>query len=64
MALHEAEGEIKGLKDFPKELRPPVTPIYLQLPPDGRRGDVHDPGKPGGYISVAQTEFHRHIDFF
>lgn len=31
MALHEAHGEIKGLKDFPKELRPPVTPVFLSF---------------------------------
>lgn len=31
MALHEAEGEIKGLKDFPKDMRPPVTPVFLSF---------------------------------
>jgi cytochrome d ubiquinol oxidase subunit I len=31
MALHEAEGEIKGLKAYPKELRPPVTPVFLSF---------------------------------
>jgi cytochrome d ubiquinol oxidase subunit I len=31
MALHEADGEIKGLKDYPKELRPPVTPTFLSF---------------------------------
>jgi len=31
MALHEAEGELQGLKSFPKEMRPPVTPIYYSF---------------------------------
>jgi cytochrome d ubiquinol oxidase subunit I len=31
MALHEAEGEIKGLKNYPKEMRPPVTPVFLSF---------------------------------
>jgi len=31
MAFHEADGEIKGLKYFPEELRPPVTPVFLSF---------------------------------
>ncbi|MDD2367379.1 MAG: cytochrome ubiquinol oxidase subunit I [Desulfuromonadaceae bacterium] len=31
MAFREADGEIKGLKDFPKEMRPPVTPVFLSF---------------------------------
>jgi cytochrome d ubiquinol oxidase subunit I len=31
MAFREAEGEIKGLKDYPKDLRPPVTPVFLSF---------------------------------
>lgn len=28
LAVHDANGEVKGLKDFPKELRPPVLPSF------------------------------------
>ncbi|MCX5827381.1 MAG: cytochrome ubiquinol oxidase subunit I [Deltaproteobacteria bacterium] len=28
LAVHDANGEVKGLKDFPKELRPPVLPTF------------------------------------
>jgi cytochrome d ubiquinol oxidase subunit I len=28
LATHKADGEIKGLKDFPRELRPPVLPTF------------------------------------
>jgi cytochrome d ubiquinol oxidase subunit I len=31
LAFHDSNAEIKGLKDFPKELRPPVTPTYLSF---------------------------------
>jgi cytochrome d ubiquinol oxidase subunit I len=31
MAFREAEGEIKGLKSYPKEMRPPVTPVFLSF---------------------------------
>jgi len=31
MAFHDTDSEIKGLKDFPKELRPPVTPVFLSF---------------------------------
>ena len=31
LAFHDVNAEIKGLKDIPKELRPPVTPIYLSF---------------------------------
>ncbi len=31
MAFHDTSGEIKGLKDFPKEMRPPVTPTFLSF---------------------------------
>src|SRR6185369_10577968 len=31
LAFHDTNGEIKGLKDFPKELRPPVTPTFLSF---------------------------------
>src|SRR6185369_3996155 len=31
LAFHDTKGEIKGLKDFPKEMRPPVTPTFLSF---------------------------------
>ena len=31
MAFHDITAEIKGLKDFPKELRPPVTVTFLSF---------------------------------
>lgn len=31
MAFHDANAEIKGLKSFPKELRPPVLPTFLSF---------------------------------
>jgi cytochrome d ubiquinol oxidase subunit I len=31
LAFHDINAEVKGLKDFPKELRPPVTPTFLSF---------------------------------
>jgi cytochrome bd ubiquinol oxidase subunit I len=31
LAFHDANAEIKGLKDYPPELRPPVTPTFLSF---------------------------------
>jgi len=31
LAFHTPDGVIKGLKDFPKELRPPVLPVFLSF---------------------------------
>ncbi|MDD5284840.1 MAG: cytochrome ubiquinol oxidase subunit I [Desulfuromonadaceae bacterium] len=31
MAFHDATGEIKGLKSYPPELRPPVLPTFLSF---------------------------------
>jgi cytochrome d ubiquinol oxidase subunit I len=31
LAFHTSNAEIKGLKDFPRELRPPVTPTFLSF---------------------------------
>jgi cytochrome d ubiquinol oxidase subunit I len=31
LAFHDVNAEIKGLKDFPRELRPPVTPTYFSF---------------------------------
>lgn len=31
LAFHDAKAEIRGLKDFPPELRPPVTPTFLSF---------------------------------
>jgi cytochrome d ubiquinol oxidase subunit I len=31
LAFHDTKAEIKGLKDFPKELRPPVTPTFFSF---------------------------------
>jgi len=31
LAFHELDAEIKGLKDFPRELRPPVLPTFLSF---------------------------------
>ena len=31
MAFHDGNAVIKGLKAFPKELRPPVTPIFISF---------------------------------
>ena len=31
LAFHDPNAEIKGLKDFPPELRPPVTPVFLSF---------------------------------
>ena len=31
LAFHNANAEIIGLKDIPKELRPPVTPVFLSF---------------------------------
>lgn len=31
LAFHDANAEIKGLKDFPKEMRPPVKPVFFSF---------------------------------
>jgi len=31
MAFHDINGEVKGLKEFPKEERPPVLPVFLSF---------------------------------
>ena len=31
LAFHDANGEIKGLKDFPPDERPPVWPVFLSF---------------------------------
>ena len=31
LAFHDTNGEIKGLKEFPKEMRPMVTPTFLSF---------------------------------
>jgi cytochrome d ubiquinol oxidase subunit I len=31
LAFHDPNAEIKGIKEFPKELRPPVTPTFLSF---------------------------------
>ena len=31
LAFHDTAAEVKGLKDFPKELRPPVTPTFISF---------------------------------
>jgi len=31
LAFHDVNAEIKGLKDFPREMRPPVTPTFLSF---------------------------------
>ena len=31
LAFHNPDAEIKGLKDFPKDLRPPVLPVFLSF---------------------------------
>jgi cytochrome d ubiquinol oxidase subunit I len=31
LAFHDVNSEIKGLKDFPKEMRPPVTPTFYSF---------------------------------
>lgn len=31
LAFHDVSAEIKGLKDFPKEMRPPVTPTFYSF---------------------------------
>jgi len=31
LAFHDTKAEIKGLKDFPKEMRPPVTPTFFSF---------------------------------
>ena len=31
MAFHDAKAEVKGLKDFPKDERPPVAPIFVSF---------------------------------
>jgi cytochrome d ubiquinol oxidase subunit I len=31
LAFHDVNAQIKGLKDFPKEMRPPVTPTFLSF---------------------------------
>lgn len=31
LAFHTADGEIKGLKSFPKDERPPVAPVFLSF---------------------------------
>jgi cytochrome d ubiquinol oxidase subunit I len=31
LAFHDTNAEIKGLKDFPKEMRPPVTPTFFSF---------------------------------
>ncbi len=31
MAFHDTNGEVKGLKDYPKEMRPPVAPTFISF---------------------------------
>jgi cytochrome d ubiquinol oxidase subunit I len=31
LAFHDVNAQIKGLKDFPKEMRPPITPTFLSF---------------------------------
>ena len=31
LAHHDTTAELKGLKEFPKEMRPPVTPVFLSF---------------------------------
>ena len=31
LAFHDVNAEIKGLKDFPREMRPPITPTFLSF---------------------------------
>ncbi len=31
MAFHDKNAEIKGLKEYPKEFRPPVTPVFFSF---------------------------------
>jgi cytochrome d ubiquinol oxidase subunit I len=31
MAFHDLKGEVKGLKEFPKEERPPVLPVFVSF---------------------------------
>jgi len=31
MAFHTPEGEVKGLKEYPPEMRPPVLPVFLSF---------------------------------
>lgn len=31
LATHTLDGEVKGLKDFPKDERPPVWPVYISF---------------------------------
>jgi cytochrome bd ubiquinol oxidase subunit I len=31
LAFHTPDGEVKGLKEFPKEERPPVVPVFLSF---------------------------------
>jgi cytochrome d ubiquinol oxidase subunit I len=31
LAFHDTNAEVKGLKDFPREMRPPVTPTFLSF---------------------------------
>jgi cytochrome d ubiquinol oxidase subunit I len=31
MAFHKTDGEVKGLKDYPPEMRPPVLPTFLSF---------------------------------
>ena len=31
LATHSPEGEVKGLKDFPKDERPPVWPVFISF---------------------------------
>lgn len=31
LAYHDVNGEVKGLKEFPKEERPPVLPVFLSF---------------------------------
>jgi cytochrome d ubiquinol oxidase subunit I len=31
LAYHDGNAEVKGLKDFPKEMRPPVAPTFLSF---------------------------------
>jgi cytochrome d ubiquinol oxidase subunit I len=31
LAFHDSKAEVKGLKDYPKEMRPPVLPVFLSF---------------------------------
>jgi cytochrome d ubiquinol oxidase subunit I len=59
LAFHDANSEIKGLKAFPKELRPPVLPTFLSFRLMSGLGVFMILTSLAGIVLSRQQKFHR-----